>query len=73
MPDGIVGTNVREATDGWTDVEAAEADEGDDERDVVELEGLPEVAGPSSNRADVVLQQRLPSPFDSQQYFAEEL
>ncbi len=33
----------------------------------VESEGLPTVAAPSSKRADVVLQQRVPSPIDSQQ------
>ena len=67
MADGIGGTDVGEATEGWTDVEADETDAGDDEMNIVELGGLPVDAGPSSNRADVVLQQRLPSPLDSQQ------
>ena len=41
-------------------------DDEDSEAEV-EPEGLPTVAAPSTKRADVVLQQRLPSPLDSQQ------
>ncbi len=65
-------TNKEEDDKGVPEVEmdgvfdANGLDDEDSEAEV-ESEGLPTVAALSSKRADVVLQQRAPSPIDSQQ------
>ena len=75
---GATSTNVAWDDKGVPDVETdgvfdANGLDDEDSEAEVESEGLPTVAAPISKRADVVLQQRAPSPLDSQQWLAGEL